>query len=115
MRVKVTLACMECHDRNYATTKNKQKHPERMEVMKYCPRLQKYTLIKKQNKTMDCFCFQYNISGEVVIMKMETCKDICHTFRMKELYSLRKETIERGSASAKENHEFWYMQMFGKV
>jgi len=48
-------------------------------------------------------------------MKMETCKDICHTFRMKELYSLRKETIERGSASAKENHEFWYMQMFGKV
>lgn len=48
-------------------------------------------------------------------MKMETCKDICHTFGMKELYSLRKETIERGSASAKENHEFWYMQMFGKA
>ena len=56
-----------------------------------------------------------DISGEVVIMKMETCKDICHTFGMKELYSLRKETIERGSASAKENHEFWYMQMFGKA
>ena len=48
-------------------------------------------------------------------MKMETCKDICHTFGMKELYSLRKETIERGSASAKENHEFWYMQMYGKA
>jgi len=48
-------------------------------------------------------------------MKMETCKDICHTFGMKELYSLRKGTIERGSASAKENHEFWYMQMFGKA
>ncbi|MFR3765579.1 MAG: 50S ribosomal protein L33 [[Clostridium] symbiosum] len=47
MRVKVTLACMECHDRTYATTKNKQKHPERMEVMKYCPRLQKYTLHKE--------------------------------------------------------------------
>ena len=47
MRVKVTLACMECHDRNYATTKNKQKHPERMEVMKYCPRLRKYTLHKE--------------------------------------------------------------------
>ena len=48
-------------------------------------------------------------------MKMETCKDICHTFGMKELYSLRKETIERGSASAKENHEFRYTQMFGKA
>ena len=45
-------------------------------------------------------------------MKMETCKDICHTFGMKELYSLRKETIERGSASAKENHEFWFIFLF---
>lgn len=47
MRVKVTLACTECQDRNYTTTKNKQKHPERMEVMKYCPRLWKYTLHKE--------------------------------------------------------------------
>ena len=48
-------------------------------------------------------------------MKMETCKDICHTFGMKELYSLRKETIERVFASAKENHGFRYTQMFGKA
>ncbi|WP_313185709.1 50S ribosomal protein L33 [Lacrimispora sp.] len=47
MRVKVTLECTECHDRNYTITKNKQKHPERMEIMKYCPRLKKYTLHKE--------------------------------------------------------------------
>ena len=44
MRTKIVLECTECHDRNYTATKNKQKHPERMEVMKYCPRLKKYTL-----------------------------------------------------------------------
>lgn len=44
MRVKIVLECTECHIRNYVTTKNKQKHPERMEVMKYCPQLKKYTL-----------------------------------------------------------------------
>ena len=34
---------------------------------------------------------------------------------MKELYSLRKETIERVFASAKENHGFRYTQMVGKA
>ena len=47
MRVKIVLECTECHDRNYVTTKNKQKHPERIEVMKYCPRMKKYTLHKE--------------------------------------------------------------------
>lgn len=44
MRVKVILACTECGDRNYTTTKNKKLHPERMEVRKYCPRLRKHTI-----------------------------------------------------------------------
>ena len=35
-RTRVTLACTECGDRNYTTTKNKKLHPERMEAMKYC-------------------------------------------------------------------------------
>lgn len=46
---------------------------------------------------------------------MEMCEDIRHTLGMKELYSLRKETIERIFGSAKENHGFWYTQMFGKA
>jgi large subunit ribosomal protein L33 len=44
MRVNITLACTETGDRNYITTKNKRKHPERMELKKYCPRLKKHTL-----------------------------------------------------------------------
>lgn len=43
-KVKVILACTECGDRNYTTTKNKKLHPERMEVRKYCPRLKKHTI-----------------------------------------------------------------------
>ncbi|MBW4837943.1 MAG: 50S ribosomal protein L33 [Paenibacillaceae bacterium] len=44
MRVVITLACTECGDRNYTTTKNKKTHPERMELRKYSPRLRKYTI-----------------------------------------------------------------------
>lgn len=44
MRVVVTLACTECGDRNYTTTKNKKTHPERLELLKYSPRLKKYTI-----------------------------------------------------------------------
>lgn len=46
-RVKITLACTECGDRNYTTTKNKKLHPDRVEVMKYCKRLRKKTLHKE--------------------------------------------------------------------
>ena len=34
---------------------------------------------------------------------------------MKELYALRKETVERLFGTAKENHGFRYTQMIGKV
>ena len=46
---------------------------------------------------------------------LEMCEDIRHTLGMKELYSQRKETIERIFGSAKENHGFRYTQMFGKA
>lgn len=44
MRVNITLACTETGDRNYITTKNKRTNPERIELMKYSPRLGKHTL-----------------------------------------------------------------------
>lgn len=44
MRINITLACTETGDRNYTTTKNKRNNPERIELKKYCPRLQKVTL-----------------------------------------------------------------------
>jgi transposase len=46
---------------------------------------------------------------------MEQCEDIRHTPGMKELYGLRKETIERLFGNAKENHGFRYTQMKGKA
>lgn len=46
---------------------------------------------------------------------MEKCEDIRHTTRMKQLYELRKETIERIFGTAKENHGFRYTQMYGKA
>ena len=36
MRVKVTLACTECKQRNYNTMKNKKNDPDRLEMNKYC-------------------------------------------------------------------------------
>jgi large subunit ribosomal protein L33 len=47
MRVKITLACTECEARNYQATKNRQKHPERVEYKKYCRRCRKHTLHKE--------------------------------------------------------------------
>ena len=32
MRVKATLACTECKQRNYNTTKNKKTNPDRIEL-----------------------------------------------------------------------------------
>ena len=34
MRVKITLACTECKQRNYNMTKEKKNHPERLETKK---------------------------------------------------------------------------------
>ena len=35
MRVKITLACSECKQRNYDTKKNKKNDPDRLELNKY--------------------------------------------------------------------------------
>ena len=44
MRVKITLACIECKQRNYNTTKNKKNDPDRLEMKKYCKFCRKHTL-----------------------------------------------------------------------
>ncbi len=43
MRVNITLACTECGERNYISTKNKRTNPERIELKKYCSRDKKQT------------------------------------------------------------------------
>ena len=44
IRPKITLACQDCKNRNYVTRKNRRNDPDRLELMKYCPRERKHTL-----------------------------------------------------------------------
>ena len=47
MRTRITLACTECKQRNYDTTKDKKTHPDRMETKKYCRFCKAHTLHKE--------------------------------------------------------------------
>ena len=47
MRVKITLACTECKQRNYNTSKNKKNDPDRLEMNKYCRFCRKHTVHKE--------------------------------------------------------------------
>ena len=40
----ITLACTECKQRNYTTTKNKRNLPDRLELKKYCRFDRRHTL-----------------------------------------------------------------------
>ena len=43
VRVKITLECTDCKQRNYDMMKDKKAHPERMETKKYCRFCKKHT------------------------------------------------------------------------
>ena len=47
MRTRITLACTECKQRNYSTTKDKKVMPDRMEIKKYCKFCKKHTVHKE--------------------------------------------------------------------
>ena len=47
MRTRITLACTQCKQRNYNTTKDKKAHPDRMETKKYCRFCKTHTLHKE--------------------------------------------------------------------
>lgn len=47
MRVAITLACSECKNRNYITSKNKKTTPDRLEINKYCNHCKKHTMHKE--------------------------------------------------------------------
>ena len=44
VRPKITLACVDCKERNYITKKNRRNNPDRLELSKFCPRDGKHTL-----------------------------------------------------------------------
>ena len=52
MRVKITLRCNECKQRNYNTMKNKKNSPDRLEMNKYCPFCRKHT-VHTETKRLD--------------------------------------------------------------
>ncbi|MBW5449192.1 MULTISPECIES: 50S ribosomal protein L33 [Cohnella] len=43
MRVIITLACTNCKQRNYTSTKNKRTHSDRMELKKFCRHCNEHT------------------------------------------------------------------------
>ena len=49
MRQLVILACSDCKNRNYTTTKNKQKTPDRLEMKSIASFAESTQAIRKQN------------------------------------------------------------------
>lgn len=43
VRPKITMACVDCKNRNYITTKNRRNDPDRIEIKKFCRRCGKHT------------------------------------------------------------------------
>src|SRR5690625_2312697 len=43
IRPKITLACTVCKERNYITKKNRRNNPDRLDLMKHCPRCNAHT------------------------------------------------------------------------
>ena len=42
-RIIFSMACNDCKERNYTTTKNKRNDPDRLELRKFCPRCRHHT------------------------------------------------------------------------
>ncbi len=65
MRVKVTLRCNECKQRNYNTMKNKKNDPDRLEMNKYCRFCQKaHAFTAKPSKERKGACNNGRNQGE---------------------------------------------------
>jgi large subunit ribosomal protein L33 len=47
MRDIIILSCAQCKRKNYTTTKNKRKTPDKLEFKKYCPFCQTHTAHKE--------------------------------------------------------------------
>ncbi|MGB3096840.1 MAG: 50S ribosomal protein L33 [Candidatus Deferrimicrobiaceae bacterium] len=47
MRDIITLACSDCKNRNYTTTRNKKTMTEKLELKKFCPSCRKHTAHKE--------------------------------------------------------------------
>jgi hypothetical protein len=100
--------CPENHILRYSTT-NRDGYKEYKsygENCASCPSLKKCTESRNHVKV---------VTRHIWEEYMEMAEDIRHTLGNKEIYSLRKETIERIFGTAKEQHGFRYTQYVGKA
>ena len=100
--------CPAYHTLQYTTT-NRDGYKEYKScgvICKNCPCLSQCTLSRDNVKL---------VTRHIWEEYLEQCDDIRFTPGMKDLYSKRKETIERIFGTAKENHGFRYTQMYGKA
>lgn len=100
--------CPESHVLAYSTT-NRNGYKEYKSCGEHCAECQylpKCTESKNHEKL---------ITRHVWEEYMETSEDIRHTIGNRQIYQLRKETIERIFGTAKEQHGFRYTQYVGKA
>ena len=48
MRVKIQFRCTKCKEENYIGKKNKQEHPDKMEINKFCWKCNAKTVHKEK-------------------------------------------------------------------
>lgn len=100
--------CPENHILAYSTT-NKvgyREYKSRSYLCKECPQLKDCTQSSDHTKVVTRHIWQDY---------MELCEDIRHSLRLKGIYALRKETIERIFGTAKEYHGFRFTRLVGKA
>ena len=100
--------CPENHILSYQTT-NREGYREYVscgEICASCPNLHRCTESKEHIKV---------VTRHVWEEYMEKAEDIRHTLGTKQIYDLRKETIERIFGTAKEQHGFRYTQYIGRA
>ncbi len=50
MQDNIIMVCTECKMENYLTKKNKRKHPDRIELNKFCPVCNKSAIHREKKK-----------------------------------------------------------------
>ncbi len=100
--------CPEGKILTYSTTNREGYREYKSNCMdcKNCPSLSKCTESKEHVKI---------VTRHIWAEYLEKCEDIRYTIGNKEIYDLRKETIERIFGTAKEQHGFRYTQYKGKA
>ena len=93
---------------SYSTTNRDgyREYKSNPEECRSCPYLSQCTLSSQHQKV---------VTRHIWEPYLDLCEDIRHTRGMKNIYSRRKETIERLFGTAKEAHGFRYTQMKGKA